>query len=114
MKYMSFRSFFSNTIESGSVSDFKTRTYNIPTAIFKKDLEEVLSVGKGFTLIHKSTEYGEYMFNHKFGQVTLTVGGATSLESTVGMYVVTKKRFGFPKKWGKSIYTLIDKEIAHK
>lgn len=111
---MSFREMFSNTIESGTRGDFPTRLYATSQQVMRREITQILSPERGFTLIHHSDEYHEYMFSHRLGEVTLTIIQSSAVESAVGMYVMTKKRFGFPKKWGNTLYALIDKQFTRK
>lgn len=108
---MRIRELFSNTAETGATSDFNTVSYPVLHKVIVSKIEKILSPERGFRLIHKSEAYGECMFSHKLGEVTLTIIQSSSVETSIGMYVTTKKRFGFPKKWGKAIYTLINQEL---
>lgn len=114
MKRMSLRSIFSKTVESSDMSDFKTHTYNKNKIVLEQIIETALSPAKGFTFVHKSREYDEYMFSHKNGDITLTIMKATQSESAIGMFVAAKRRFGFPKRWGKEVYQLIDAEANRR
>lgn len=111
---MSFRNIFSKTIESSDVSDFRTRSYNKNKIVLEQIVEAALSKANGFTLVHKSSEYDEYMFSHKNGDITLTIMSATQSGSAIGMFVAAKKRFGFPKRWGKEVYQLIEQEVNRR
>lgn len=114
MKSMSFRTIFSKTVESNDTSDFKTRSYNKNKVVLEHVIETALSPANGFTFVHKSSEYDEYMFSHKNGDITLTIMKATQSESAIGMFVAAKKRFGFPKRWGNEVYKLIDAEVRRR
>lgn len=108
---MTIRDYFSNVAESGKTDDFQTSTYAVPQTVIFNQIEAILSEQDGFQLVHKSKEYGECLFHHCLGDVTLTITQSSAIESAIGMHVMTKKRFGFPKKWGKSIYALIHQHL---
>lgn len=111
---MALRELFSNTAETGVTEGFPTYSFSAAQPLIFRQIESLLSPDKGFSLVHKSQDYGECMFKHKYGNVTLTIIQVSAMESAIGMHIMAKKRFGFPKKWGKSIYGLIEQQFTRK
>lgn len=109
---MALRDFFSNVAETEKTPGFKTKTFAIPQARLYSRVDEILPEKAGFRLVHKSPNYGECMFKHKSGEITLTLMSHNYKECAIAMHVMTKRRFGFPKKFGQKAFKTIKKEIS--
>lgn len=110
---LALRDFFSATAESGQTAGFKTETIGLSQNQLFKQIEHILTPEKGYVLVHKSEHYHECMLTFKKTEITLTLMHVSAKECAVGMHIMSKQRFGYPRRFGKKVYKLMKEQVAH-